>query len=240
MSTTLDTFEHRTHSMQRNVLTFRVLVRSTFCNLKAVRDELQRDVFPRLREYCQNHGARFQAIDQRSRLRPDCEACRDSAGHGGVFEEAAADQSTMRICGAEIARCQVVTPRPGFAVLLGIGTVGDHCRTRTSSARGPTGLDRIRACTCCSPERALKTGPMKSKVRWVMSSAARRGPSARRMLSAANTKPQRRTRESTRGSPTSRTCRNMWWHSSGRCARRRVNRFGKRWLKTRPLRISWT
>jgi len=29
----------------------------------------------------------------------------------GVAEEAAADQSTMRICRAEIARCQAATPR---------------------------------------------------------------------------------------------------------------------------------
>lgn len=46
---------------------------------------------------------RFQAIDLR----------------WGVSEEEAADQSTMRICRAEIARCQAVTPRPNFVVLLG-------------------------------------------------------------------------------------------------------------------------
>jgi hypothetical protein len=38
---------------------------------------------------------------------------------GGISNEAALDQSTMRICRAEIARCQVVTPRPGFVVPLG-------------------------------------------------------------------------------------------------------------------------
>jgi hypothetical protein len=50
---------------------------------------------PWLREYCQKRGCRFQAFD----LRWD------------VSEEAAANQSDMRICRAEIARCQAVTPR---------------------------------------------------------------------------------------------------------------------------------
>jgi NACHT domain- and WD repeat-containing protein len=46
-------------------LTFWVPVSSTFSDLKAERDALQRDVFPRLRELCQKHGCRFQAIDLR-------------------------------------------------------------------------------------------------------------------------------------------------------------------------------
>ena len=49
------------------------------------------------------HGCRFQAIDLR----------------WGVREEAALDQQTMRICLGEIERCQRVTPRPNFIVLLG-------------------------------------------------------------------------------------------------------------------------
>jgi len=46
----------------------------TFSDLKAERDALQPDVFPRLREYCQKHGARFQAID----LRWGVNGCRQS------------------------------------------------------------------------------------------------------------------------------------------------------------------
>jgi hypothetical protein len=84
-------------------LTFRVFVSSTFSNLVAERNALQEHVFPRLREYCQKNGCRFQAIDLRR----------------GVSEEAAADQITKRICRVEIARCQAVTPRPNFIVLLG-------------------------------------------------------------------------------------------------------------------------
>ncbi len=44
--------------------TFRVFVSSTFSDLKAERDALQAHVFPRLRELCEKHGARFQAIDR--------------------------------------------------------------------------------------------------------------------------------------------------------------------------------
>src|SRR5207248_10370335 len=64
---------------------------------------LQRYVFPRLRELCQKHGCRFQAIDPR----------------WGIRDEAALDQRTMSICLEEIARCQPVTPRPNFLILLG-------------------------------------------------------------------------------------------------------------------------
>ena len=60
-------------------------------------------MFPKLRKLCEENGARFQAIDLR----------------WGVRDEAALDQQTMRICLEEIARCQRVTPRPNFIVLLG-------------------------------------------------------------------------------------------------------------------------
>ena len=83
--------------------TFRVFVSSTFSDLKAERNALQERVFPRLRELCAARGTRFQAIDLR----------------WGVSEEAALDQQTMDICLREIARCQEVTPRPNFVVLLG-------------------------------------------------------------------------------------------------------------------------
>jgi hypothetical protein len=83
--------------------TFRIFVSSTFSDLKAERNALEERVFPRLQELCLAHGARFQAIDLR----------------WGVSEEASLDQQTMRICLGEIARCQQVTPRPNFIVLLG-------------------------------------------------------------------------------------------------------------------------
>lgn len=83
--------------------TFRVFVSSTFADFKAERDALQEKVFPRLRDLCEERGARFQAIDLR----------------WGVSDEAALDQQTMNICLEELQRCRNVTPRPNFLVLLG-------------------------------------------------------------------------------------------------------------------------
>ena len=83
--------------------TFRVFVSSTFEDLKAERDALQRDVFPKLRQLCEESGARFQAIDLR----------------WGVRDEAALDQKTMEICLREIDRCQRTGVKPNFIVLLG-------------------------------------------------------------------------------------------------------------------------
>lgn len=83
--------------------TFRVFVSSTFSDLKAERNALARWVFPKLRALCESRGYKFQAVDLR----------------WGVREEAAADQQTVRICLEEIARCQRLSPRPNFIVLLG-------------------------------------------------------------------------------------------------------------------------
>jgi DNA polymerase III delta prime subunit len=89
--------------MERQDLIFRVFVSSTFIDLVAERNALQEDAFPELRKYCQERGARFQAIDLR----------------WGVGQEAAVDQQTMNICLRELKRCQELSPRPNFIVLLG-------------------------------------------------------------------------------------------------------------------------
>ncbi len=60
-------------------------------------------MFPKLQRLCELHGCRFQAIDLR----------------WGVSEEAALDQQTMNICLTELKRCQEITPRPNFIILLG-------------------------------------------------------------------------------------------------------------------------
>ena len=83
--------------------TFRIFVSSTFGDLQDERNALQKHVFPELRELCRRQGCRFQAIDLR----------------WGVREEAGLDQQTMRICLGEIERCQRISPRPNFIVLLG-------------------------------------------------------------------------------------------------------------------------
>lgn len=89
---------------------------STFSDLKAERDALRARVFPKLREFCAQRGARFQAIDLRWR----------------VSSEASRDQRTMNICLDEIERCQAVTPRPNFIVLL-----GDRCGWRPPPGQIP-------------------------------------------------------------------------------------------------------
>jgi WD40 repeat protein len=89
--------------MPQTTRTFRIFISSTFSDLKEERNALQKYVFPRLRELAMEHGCRFQAIDLR----------------WGVSEEAALDQQTMKICLAEIERCQKVSPRPNFIILLG-------------------------------------------------------------------------------------------------------------------------
>ena len=83
--------------------TFRVFVSSTFRDLEAERNYLHEHVYPDLRRLCEEHGARFQAIDLR----------------WGVSREASLDQQAMNVCLREIDRCRELTPRPNFIVLLG-------------------------------------------------------------------------------------------------------------------------
>lgn len=89
--------------MPQTTRTIRIFVSSTFSDLTEERNALQKYVFPRLRDLAMAHGCRFQAIDLR----------------WGVSEEAALDQQTMKICLTEIERCQKVSPKPNFIILLG-------------------------------------------------------------------------------------------------------------------------
>jgi hypothetical protein len=83
--------------------TFRVFISSTFEDFKAEREALHKKVFPSLKRYCLKRGASFQPIDLR----------------WGISEEASLDQRTMSICLAELERCQRVSPRPNFVLMLG-------------------------------------------------------------------------------------------------------------------------
>ena len=82
---------------------FRVFFSSTFSDFVEERNALNKKVFPRLKELCAVHGARFQPIDLR----------------WGIPNDVALQQSTMQICLDEIKRCQTHTPRPNFLVFLG-------------------------------------------------------------------------------------------------------------------------
>jgi hypothetical protein len=83
--------------------TFRVFVSSTFKDLVQERNRLQERAFKHLQTLCEAQGARFQAIDLR----------------WGISQEASLDQQAIPICIAEVERCQRISPRPNFVVLLG-------------------------------------------------------------------------------------------------------------------------
>jgi len=83
--------------------TFRVFVSSTFSDMRAERRILQEKVFPDLKKLCETKGASFQAVDLR----------------WGVNEEAQLDHKTIDICLNEIARCQKLSPKPNFIILMG-------------------------------------------------------------------------------------------------------------------------
>jgi hypothetical protein len=82
---------------------FRLFVSSTFSDFVAEREALQERVFPELEKFCAERGARFQAVDLR----------------WGITEGAQQEHDTLRICLEEVRRCQTLSPRPNFAVLLG-------------------------------------------------------------------------------------------------------------------------
>ena len=82
---------------------FRLFISSTFSDFIAEREALQKNVFPKLEQYCAERGAQFQAIDLR----------------WGITEQAQREHNTLQICLEEVRRCQQLSPRPNFAVLLG-------------------------------------------------------------------------------------------------------------------------
>lgn len=89
--------------MPQQTKVFRVFVSSTFSDMTEERRILQRNVFPGLEKFCEERGAKFQAVDLR----------------WGVTEESQLNQKTLEICLNEIARCQKISPKPNFLILLG-------------------------------------------------------------------------------------------------------------------------
>ena len=89
--------------MPQQTKIFRVFISSTFTDMREERRILQQDVFPRLEKFCEERGAKFQAVDLR----------------WGVNEDSQLNQKTLEICLNEIARCQKITPKPNFIILLG-------------------------------------------------------------------------------------------------------------------------
>src|SRR5262249_60496976 len=89
--------------MLRPTRVFRLFVSSTFADFRQERDALHTRVFPMIRRFCVDRGARFDAVDLR----------------WGISQEAARDQRTMRVCLEEVRRCQAATQRPNFLIVLG-------------------------------------------------------------------------------------------------------------------------
>lgn len=89
--------------MPQQTKIFRVFVSSTFTDMKEERRILQKEVFPKLEKFCEENSAKFQAVDLR----------------WGVNEESQLNQKALEICLNEIARCQKISPKPNFLILLG-------------------------------------------------------------------------------------------------------------------------
>jgi len=89
--------------MPQQTKTFRVFVSSTFTDMKEERWILQKEVFPELEKFCESRGAKFQGVDLR----------------WGVSENLSLNQKTLQTCFNEIARCQKISPKLNFLILLG-------------------------------------------------------------------------------------------------------------------------
>lgn len=81
---------------------FRVFVSSTFSDFENERDAL-RVVWLNLEKLCANNGASFQVVDLR----------------WGISSEEANSHETLQICLDEIVRCQQLSPKPNFIILMG-------------------------------------------------------------------------------------------------------------------------
>ena len=82
---------------------FRVFLSSTFGDFQAERERLRRDVWGRMEAWCAARGASFQVVDLR----------------WGITEDVALSHDTIKVCLDEVNRCQLLSPRPNFVMLLG-------------------------------------------------------------------------------------------------------------------------
>ena len=98
----------------------RVFVSSTFSDLKAERNALQREVFPRLEHYCLVRGFQFQAIDLR----------------WGVPGEAGRDHRTMQICFDKLRRAVGRFPARGANRSVWIDSGGVYASSSSTYRSG--------------------------------------------------------------------------------------------------------
>lgn len=88
-------------TVQKNIV--RIFISSTFNDFIEEREALNTKVFPNIKTFCESKGLSFQAVDLR----------------WGISASAAQEQKTVDICLEEIERCQKISPKPNFVVLLG-------------------------------------------------------------------------------------------------------------------------
>lgn len=82
---------------------FRVFVSSTFSDFAAERNVLQKIVFPELERRCREKGGSFLGVDLR----------------WGISPQRSLSNRTVTTCLEEIHRCQTLSPKPNFLILLG-------------------------------------------------------------------------------------------------------------------------
>ena len=80
---------------------FRLFLSSTFSDLVLERNKLQAEVFPKLRNYCEERGFSFQVVDLR----------------WGISEKDGWDHRTLDICLQQVKYCKGFL-KPNFAILL--------------------------------------------------------------------------------------------------------------------------
>lgn len=81
----------------------RIFLSSTFKDTQIERNALMVDVYPKIQEFCANHGLDFQVVDMR----------------WGIPEDTQADYSTEELCLYEIENCQNLSLGPNFVAFIG-------------------------------------------------------------------------------------------------------------------------
>ncbi|XP_052688159.1 NACHT domain- and WD repeat-containing protein 1-like isoform X1 [Crassostrea angulata] len=81
----------------------RIFISSTFSDMRAERNILSREVFPKLKELCLSKDLDFQVVDMR----------------WGVTEDSQNDHSVERICLQEVENCQQMSLGPNFVAIIG-------------------------------------------------------------------------------------------------------------------------
>ncbi|EDO47108.1 predicted protein, partial [Nematostella vectensis] len=81
----------------------RIFTSSTFTDTSVERNTLMERIYPRIKQFCQQHGYEFQVVDMR----------------WGVRDESTDDHLTSELCMRELRACQELSTGPNFITFLG-------------------------------------------------------------------------------------------------------------------------